>query len=60
MLANPFGAVAAAIGLVVAARHCMLNATRAAEGSSKVDDLKTSLGGLELTGTAGGTHRRGA
>ena len=46
MLANPFGAVAAAIGLVVGAVIMLNNAS--SEGSSKVDDLKKSLGGLDL------------
>lgn len=46
MLANPFGAVAAAIGLVVGAVIMLNNAS--SEGSSKVDDLKKSLAGLEL------------
>jgi phage-related protein len=46
MLANPFGAVAAAIGLVVGAVIMLNNAS--SEGSNKVDDLKKSLGGLDL------------
>ena len=46
MLANPFGAVAAAIGLVVGAVIMLNNVS--SEGSSKVDDLKKSLAGLEL------------
>ena len=46
MLANPFGAVAVAIGLVVGALISMNNAS--SEGSSKVDNLKKSLGGLGL------------
>ncbi len=46
MLANPFGAVAAAIGLVVGAVIMLNNAS--SEGSDKVGDLKKSLGGLDL------------
>jgi hypothetical protein len=46
MLANPFGAVAAAIGLVVGAVIMLNNAS--SEGSNKVDDLKKSLGGMDL------------
>jgi hypothetical protein len=46
MLANPFGAVAAAIGLVVGAVIMLNNAS--SEGSDKVGDLKKSLAGLEL------------
>ncbi len=46
MMANPFGAVAAAIGLVVGAVIMLNNAS--SEGGDKVDDLKKSLGGLDL------------
>jgi phage-related minor tail protein len=46
MRANPFGVVATAIGLVVGAVIMLNNAS--SEGSSKVDDLKKSLGGLDL------------
>ena len=46
MLANPFGAVAAAIGLVVGAVIMLNNAS--SEGSSKVDQLKKSLAGMDL------------
>ena len=46
MLANPFGAVAAAIGLVVGAVIMLNNAS--SEGSDKVDQLKKSLGGMDL------------
>jgi len=46
MLANPFGAVAAAIGLVVGAVIMLNNAS--SEGSDKVDDLKKSLAGMDL------------
>ena len=46
MLKNPFAAVATAISLVTIALIGMHNAT--SNGSSKVDDLKKSLGGLKL------------
>lgn len=46
MLANPFGAVAMAIGLVVGGLIA-LNAA-ASDGASKTDELKESLGGLSL------------
>ena len=46
MIANPFGAVAMAIGLVVGGLIA-LNAA-ATDGASKTDQLKESLGGLTL------------
>ena len=46
MRANPFGVVATAMALVVGAVIMLNNAS--SEGSSKVDDLKKSLGGLDL------------
>jgi len=50
MLKNPFAAVATAISLVTIALIGMHNAT--SNGSSKVDDLKKSLGGLDLEAQA--------
>jgi phage-related minor tail protein len=46
MLANPFGAVAMAIGLVVGGLIALNSA--ATDGASKTDQLKESLGGLSL------------
>ena len=46
MLANPFGAVAMAIGLVVGGLIALNSA--ATDGASKTDQLKKSLGGLTL------------
>ena len=46
MLANPFGAVAMAIGLVVGGLIALNSA--ATDGASKTDQLKESLGGLTL------------
>ena len=46
MIANPFGAVAMAIGLVVGGLIALNSA--ATDGASKTDQLKESLGGLTL------------